>query len=142
MLLIENHIFNDNIENMKGLKRTYKVRNILYSLPILIVLCFVTVFLSRGAIKVVEKQRESAKITHDLEERATSLALREEEVKKGIIRLETEEGLKEEIREKLSVAQEGEYMAVIVEDLNVASSTDDTLGSWFKRLWGAIISAI
>ena len=47
--------------------------------------------------------------------------------------------LKEEIRERFNVTEEGESMAIIVEDNRRSSSTDDLGQSWYKRLWAVII---
>ena len=74
-----------------------------------------------------------------MEKKAAALVLREQELREGIARLETEEGIKGEIKEKFNVTQAGEYVAVVVDDPGAASSTDDRALPWYKRLWSAIM---
>jgi len=124
---------------MKELQRKHKIRRVLYSIPALILLLVLTIVLTRGAIRVMGKRLESAEYAKELEQRATALVLREQELEESIARLETEEGKEEEIRERFSVTQEGEYVAVIVDDRNASTTTVDTSLPWYKRLWDAII---
>lgn len=88
----------------------------------------------------MDKELESSARVRDLEAEAITLMLREQELKKDIARLETEEGIKEEIKDKFNVTQEGEHIAVIVDERRSATSTDIFELSWYKRLWSVIIS--
>jgi len=124
---------------MKEFQRKQKVRRIIYSIPSLVVLLVITFFLVKGALKVMDKGWESSKRSRDLEERAAALVLREQQLNQGIARLQTEEGVKDEIKGKFSVTQEGEHVAVIVDDGEVSSSTAGSKLVWYKRLWIAII---
>ena len=124
---------------MRELQRKQKMRQRLYSLPSLIGLFIIAVLLAKGAVGVINKERESALRSRELEEKATTLVQREEELKEGIARLETEEGIQEEIKERFSVIQEGEFVAVIVDDRRVTSSEDDSGKAWYKKLWSAIM---
>ena len=85
------------------------------------------------------KERESAARTMVLEEKTATLVIREKELEEGITSIKTEEGIKNEIKEKFNVIQEGEWVAFIVDDRNVSTSTDGSRVSWYKRLWTAII---
>ena len=124
---------------MRELQRKQKMRQRLYSLPSLIGLFIIAVLLAKGAVGVINKERESALRSRELEEKATTLVQREEELKEGIARLETEEGIQEEIKERFSVIQEGEFVAVIVDDRRATSSDDDSGKAWYKKLWSAIM---
>ncbi|PIQ66511.1 MAG: hypothetical protein COV96_01070 [Candidatus Zambryskibacteria bacterium CG11_big_fil_rev_8_21_14_0_20_42_18] len=124
---------------MRELQRKQKMRQRLYSLPSLIGLFIIAVLLAKGAVGVINKERESVLRSRELEEKATTLVQREEELKEGIARLETEEGIQEEIKERFSVIQEGEFVAVIVDDRRVTSSEDDSGKAWYKKLWSAIM---
>lgn len=124
---------------MEDLKRKQKIRRALYSLPSLLALCLVAILLVKGGIGVIRKQLESAESLQGLEEKAAALVLREEELKKDIARLETDEGKREEIRERFSVIQEGEYVAVIVEGKAPTSSESDLSKPWYRRFWSAIM---
>ena len=129
------------IRIMKELQRKQKIRRMMYSIPSLVVLLIIAFFLARGAVRVVDKERESSERAKDLKERATALVLREQELSHGIARLQTEEGVRDEIKERFNVTQEGEYVAVIVDDRKVSTSTDSSLWSWYKKLWVAIIGS-
>lgn len=81
-------------------------------------------------------ERQSAKRVQELETQSQALTLRENELQEGIQHLQTEEGIVDEIRGKFSVAREGEYMAIIVDEKAKATSTEDEGGlKWFKNLW-------
>lgn len=88
----------------------------------------------------MKKERESRERLTNLEEKAGSLVIRERELKEGIRRLQTEKGVKDEIRERFSVTQEGELVAVIVDDRRVSTSTDPSLWPWYRKFWNVIIS--
>ena len=126
---------------MRELQRKQKVRRIIYSFPSLIVLLIITFFLAKGALGVIDKSLESYRRSKNLEEKAETLALREQKLKEGIARLETEEGIKDEIKERFSVTQEGEYVAILVDDRRLASSTDGEGLPWYKRFWIAIMGS-
>src|SRR3989338_6930515 len=124
---------------MKELQRKQKIRRMIYSVPSLIVFSIIAFFLARGALRVLNKEWESAARLKNLTENAMVITLREQELKKDIARLQTEEGVKEEIKERFSVIQEGERVAVIVDDRGVSSSTDTSALPWYRRFWDAII---
>src|SRR3990167_7076873 len=83
---------------MKELQRKQRIRRIVYSIPSLIILSIVAFFFTKGAVKIVDKELESSARVRDLEAEAITLMLREQELKKDIARLETEEGIKEKIK--------------------------------------------
>lgn len=124
---------------MKELQRKQKIRRVIYSIPSLVTLLILTFFLARGALRVINKEWESAARLKSLAEKAAVITLREQELKGGIARLQTEEGLKDEIKERFNVIQEGERVAVIVDDRGVSSSTGTSTLSWYKRFWIAIM---
>jgi len=124
---------------MQELQKKQRVRRIIYSLPLLIVLFIITFFLAKGAIGVMNKERESSRISKDLEEKAKIFSLREQELEEDIARIQTEEGIKDEIKERFSVIQEGEHVAVIVDERNSSSSTDDSTLPWYRKFWNVIM---
>ncbi len=126
---------------MRELQRKQRIRGTVYSIPSLIILSIITFFLVKGALEVMGKERESLGYSKDLERKAAVLVLREQELKENIHRLQTEEGIKGEIKERFNVTQAGEYIAVVVDDPRAASSTDDRASPWYKRLWSAIIGS-
>lgn len=124
---------------MRELQKRRKTRHLIYSLPSLFILAVITFILAKGAVGVLGKGRESSEMTRNLEEKTVSLAMREIELKENIERLETEEGIREEIRDKFSVTEEGEFVAVIVDERRATSSGENMDLPWYKRFWLAII---
>ena len=124
---------------MKELEKKQKIRRIIYSIPSLIILLIIAFLLTKGALGVMKKQWTRSERSRSLEERAAALVLREQELMESVRRLETEEGIKDEIREKFSVIEEGELVAVIVDDQGVSNSAGDSMLPWYKRLWVAIM---
>lgn len=88
---------------------------------------------------MVGKEWESSKRTEGLEARVSALAFREQELKEGVARLQTEEGIKDEIKERFSVTEDGEYVAIIVDEKRSPTSTDSSTLPWYRRFWSAII---
>ena len=124
---------------MRELQKKQKFRRVLYSIPSLIILSIATFFLVKGAINMVNKGWQSSERSKGLEEKAGNLVIREQELRENIARLQTEEGVKDEIKDKFSVTQEGEYVAVIVDNKRNSSSTDIDAEAWYKKLWIAIM---
>lgn len=123
---------------MEELQRKHRIKQLLYSWPSLILIAIITFFLVKGAVGIMRIERESAGRVRELEADSKALALREEKLTQDINKLRTEAGIIEEIKEKFSVTREGEYVAIIVDERNKATSTDGTGISWIKRLWNAI----
>lgn len=124
---------------MRELQKKQKIRRMLYSYPSLIIVFIIAVLLARGAIGIIAKEQESARMLANLEEKAASLASREQELEEGVARLQTEDGVRDEIRERFSVIEEGEHVAIIVDERRVATMTEEVKLPWYKRLWSAII---
>lgn len=96
--------------------------------------------MAKGAIGVVLKERESRERLRDLEAKAEALVIREAELQRDIAKLQTREGVIEEIKEKFSVTEEGEYVAIIVDERNKATTTEERskaqkLKDWWRNLW-------
>lgn len=124
---------------MKELQRKHRTKRIIYSTPSLIILLIITFFLAKGAIRVIDKGWQSMERSKELKDKADSIVLREDELRANIARLQTEEGIKEEIKEKFSVVQEDEYVAVIVDEKGKNDAEEGDGIPWYKRLWTAII---
>ncbi|MDO8729236.1 MAG: hypothetical protein Q7K26_05145 [bacterium] len=125
---------------MEKSQRKQRIRRIIYSIPSLIALSFMTFLLAKGAVLVMNKEWQSKAQSKNLEQKMATLVIRERELRENIARLETEEGIKDEIRRRFSVTQEGELVAVIVDDSRVSTSTDSSLWPWYKKFWNVIIS--
>lgn len=110
----------------------------MYSYPVLLLLFALVIVLARGAVGIIGKQVESGEVAALEKERATALLARQEDLERKVERLKTEEGIKEEIRERFSVAAEGEHVAVIVEEKPATTTKEAAPLPWYKRFWNAI----
>ena len=124
---------------MKEFNIKRKDRSPIYSWFSIVILLFLAFFLTKGAIGMVAKERESAKRMDETLERVKELETRETELKSSIELISTTEGLEREIREKFGVTREGEHLALVVDPQPAATSTDDTKRPWYKRLLDAIM---
>ena len=129
------------IRSMKELQKKQKIRRLIYSLPSLVILSIIAFFLVKGTVRVMNKEWTSSERSRNLEKKAATLVLREQELKENIARLETEEGIKDEIKERFNVTQESEYVAVIVDEKGVSSSTLNSTLPWYKRFWAVIMGS-
>lgn len=111
----------------------------MYSLPVLVVLLLMAVFISKGAYTILIKERQSAREAVALAEKIEVLADREEKLKYEVEKLETDRGIEEEIKSKFNVARAGEHVALIVERGEALASTTQEAPSWWNRFWGGII---
>ena len=111
----------------------------MYSVPSLAALFVITFFLARGTWRVVNKEWESSERSSALAEKAAILVLREQTLKENISRLQTEKGIKDEIKLRFNVIEEGEHVAVIVDKRRGSSTTENSTLSWYKRFWVAIM---
>lgn len=118
---------------MRELQRRQQVKRILYSYPSLVVMAVICFFLVKGAVGVMIKERTSANKVAELEAQSEALESREMELNSEIARLQTEEGIVEEIRDKFSVTREGEYIAIIVDERSEATTTEKTATERFKE---------
>ncbi|PJA36587.1 MAG: hypothetical protein CO183_02765 [Candidatus Zambryskibacteria bacterium CG_4_9_14_3_um_filter_42_9] len=125
---------------MRELGRKKGIRRAIYSIPAIIILAIIAFFLVKGAVGMINKKWASTERLNNLEEEVIAMANRERELREGIARLETEEGIKGEIRERFNVTEEGEHVALIVDDESASSSDDNLKSPWYMRLLNAIMN--
>ncbi|MFH1472883.1 MAG: septum formation initiator family protein [bacterium] len=104
----------------------------------ILILVFLVIIFARGVYGAVEKERESSKRVKELEVKTETLKNREVEIKESMARLGTEEGLREEIKNKFNVSEDGELFVVIVEPLKEINSTEATSTKWYKKWWNSV----
>lgn len=92
-----------------------KLRNILYSKPVLGLLVVIMFFFAYTAWGALEKELETRATWKERAAVLSELEGRETELEAEIERLKTEKGIEAEIRSKFEVAKEGEEVIVIVE---------------------------
>jgi cell division protein FtsB len=127
---------------MRELQEKQKIKQRLYSTPVVVALLLLTVVLVRGAYAVVMKDRESIAGMDTLQAKVVDLSNKEFELKSQIASLNTEAGIDEAIKEKFNVAAPGEHVAFIVDPAAASTTSTTTPQVWYKRMWDAIISAL
>ena len=126
---------------MKDFQQRKKVRRLLYSRNVIIVLCIVTILLVRGAWGVMQKDIESKKNVALVQKQLEEAQKKNQELTKQIALLSTEEGIESEIRQKFSVSKEGEHVVVIVNPQPATTTGEETrgfwgrIGDWFKKIF-------
>mgnify|MGYP001575990814 CR=1 FL=1 len=114
-----------------------KIRQILYSRPMLVVLSVIVAVALVSSYKMYGKVKETSD-NRDIAERAQNmLVTKENELENHLGDLKTTRGIEEEIRKKFRVVKEGESVIIVVEDKeNTASAIES--GSRFQPLWDRI----
>lgn len=121
---------------MRELQKRQEFKRFLYSIPSLAILVVIAFLLARGAASILTKERETRERLATLEEGNALLRERHAELEGKIERLQTEEGIIEEIRARFNAARAGEYLAIIVEE---TPSEAATTSPWYLKIWNAII---
>lgn len=123
---------------VRELRQRQRLKQMLYSWPSIALLLIVTFLLVKGAVNLMIKERQTASIVGSLTEGRLALEEREAELEGRIARLQTEEGIVEEIREKFSVTREGERIALIVDEKS-SEKKEKIEKIWWKSIWDAMI---
>lgn len=101
---------------MRDFERKRKIRKVLYSKGVLLLLLLLLALVGRATWGLYAKERESRRNLDRVEAELLGLQLREEKLRADIARLKTPEGVETEIREQFQVAKPGEKMVVLVDD--------------------------
>lgn len=120
---------------MLDFQQKRKLRGFMYHRITLFVLGFLVVSSLYSTFGVWQKKKESEEFRKVAEKKLSELQNRHDNLEKDIERLETPEGVEEEIRSKFSVAKKGENVVVIVNDIAVdGSSSTEKVSFWQKFL--------
>jgi hypothetical protein len=92
-----------------------KVKKLLFSKTVLVVVAFITILLMKGAWGVVQKENESRIHMEAIAVKLTEAKDRESELKKDIEELSTGAGMEKEIRSKFDVRKAGEEVVIVIE---------------------------
>jgi cell division protein FtsB len=125
---------------MREFQQKQKLRKRLYSIPSLIALSILLVLIGKGTYEIVGKVRVSREHVKNLEEKAAALSVRSQELQDDISRLETEDGVKRELKERFNVVEDGEKVVVVVDEKSSTSSAKDGSGQWFGGIWNKVKS--
>lgn len=115
-----------------------KLRRILYSKVTLFTLAVLVFFVGRGAWNTHEKA-QIARSERNIAERALlDLEARSSELQASLIRLKSERGIEEEVRQKYTVARPGEEVVIVVDDSAKKGENSETVAE--KGLWQSFVS--
>ncbi|MCK5059846.1 MAG: septum formation initiator family protein [Candidatus Pacebacteria bacterium] len=115
-----------------------KQKNLLYSWPVLFLLFVFFLYTLYWTFGVYKKQAASLYALEETKRVWEQFKEREAGLTKDIEKLQTPRGLEEEIRERFSVAKEGEKMAIIVEDKGVNEENKEpqkNFWNWFLEIF-------
>ena len=101
-------------------------------LAIFLILILVFGVLMNSVRKVYNKKEEAQKLLVRMEKEKAELEAREKFLKESLTKLATKEGFDFEIRKKLNVAEEGESVAIIVDEEQTASASNLQISPWQK----------
>lgn len=118
---------------MLDFQQKRKVRSFLYNKFTLGLLFVLVLLLAHSTWGVWNKKKDSEELKDISMARVLELRDRESELRSKIERLETEQGVEEEIRAKFSVAKEDESMVlVVIEESTTTATTTPKKGFWGK----------
>jgi cell division protein FtsB len=118
---------------MEDFRRKNKIQRAVYSRSVFFGLLVIAIFFAQGAWGVYQKKQETERNLEELEAKLDDVQRRKDELKTQIDELNSEKGIEREIRNKFSVAKEGEEVVIIVEREKATTATQvDSLSIWQK----------
>ena len=103
---------------MRNFQKKRGVLGILQSMPSLILLTALVCVFAYSMISFTSRMQETAKNKKIAEDKVAELQNSKEKLSLDIAKLNTDQGLEENIRERFGLVKEGEEVIVIVEDKN------------------------
>ncbi|MEK7464000.1 MAG: septum formation initiator family protein [Patescibacteria group bacterium] len=119
---------------MLEFQKKKKLRKILYSPIVLLLLAIIFILLFRGVWGVYKKNRLSVQNLEQERNELERFALREKNLAASLDYLKTDQGIESEIRAKFRVVKEGEQVAVIIDGqaTGTAQTATTTRGFWYR----------
>jgi cell division protein FtsB len=111
-----------------------KLQKVIFSLPFLVFLVAVVILVAVSAWNMYQTQQQAQETVNRLETQKAELLEREDTVASEALDLSTERGIEEEIREKFSVAKEGERVIVLVDDEEANATSTAPESSWWQSV--------
>ncbi|HEY4512067.1 MAG TPA: septum formation initiator family protein [Candidatus Paceibacterota bacterium] len=121
---------------MKRFEVKKQFRSRLYSRVTIVILLLFVIFFTNGVVNIYLREAESSKMRSEAEVKLVDLTSRKKKLSAEIEKLNSSEGIEEEIRTKFNVTKPGEKVILVVDD-SEASSTDQSPG-FFASLWAKI----
>ncbi len=120
---------------MREFEHKRKVRKIASSPFVLVPLAIILFFLVRGVWNTYRRDRESVELLQVSEERLIRLKGRETQLSAATVKLSTESGIEEEIRDRLQMAKDGEREIVIVDNGDTSRSVASSSPTFLQKIW-------
>lgn len=117
---------------MREFQNKKKIKRRIFSKITIIFLIVVLFFLVRATYRVYEKNVESEANLARVSASLAETEQRYDSLKKENERLNTNEGVEEEIRHKFQVSKEGEKVIVVVDDQAPSTTTAPEMTFWSK----------
>lgn len=118
---------------MLDFQQKWKAKTFLYSKGVRVFLALVALYSLYSTYIVYDKKRESAQAVVEAEQRLIALSAKNTILLEDIDRLQTDEGLEAEIRNKYSVAKGSEQVVVLVEEEPaLVATTTEKKSVWAK----------
>ena len=125
---------------MQEYQEKARIRRILYSKPVLVLLVVICVFLIKAGWSAYFEKIENVKKLTQANEELANVKTKETNLKESIDRLKTTEGIEAEIRDKYKVVKPGEKMLIIVDGEKPAEAAPILKKNFFQEMWSKIIS--
>lgn len=113
-------------------KKRKRVKRFLGSRVAIFALLLIVIFLSRATWNVLQKERETKSTLEDVKSRQEDLSSQEIFLTSEIGRLQTEEGIEEEVRDRYGLAHSDERVIILVDDDEDEASEIVQKGFWSK----------
>lgn len=119
---------------MHDFQRKKRIKKILYSPVVLLLLAIIFIIMLRGVWSVYKKSQISLENLEREKIELSKLIERQKNLANSIDYLKTEQGIEDEIRTKFRVVKEGEHVAVIIKEEVPKVSTEQasSSGFWYR----------
>jgi cell division protein FtsB len=120
---------------MKRFQQKQAYKKLLYSPVVISGLLVICILVTIAAIGMYQKSREARANKLQAQAEYNALMAQEANLESGISKLETTEGIEENLREKYRVGKEGEHLVVITTDAGNKKIAEEQLAEMAKESW-------
>lgn len=123
---------------MRNFQQKRGFREIIESWPVIIFLSLLLIFFAWGVVGFMGKMSATSINREVARNKLLEMEAKKERLTTEIAKLETEDGVEENIREKFGLGKEGEGLIVIVDDKNTVEVKEEEKGwfpVWLKNLF-------
>lgn len=120
---------------MKRFQQKQAYKKLLYSPVVISGLLVICILVTIAAIGMYQKSREARANKLQAQTEYNALIAQEANLENGISKLETTEGIEENLREKYRVGKEGEHLVVITTDAGNKKIAEEQLAEMTKESW-------